>query len=158
MTLLEQKVDAIARGLLANDVTDRNAALAELEVLMQKPYNSADGVESVTRQLLIELGIPENVRGSRYLIKAIELVMQDSGLMDSMTKGLLPAIGQCFDRSWQSVEHAIRHAIQRVFERGDREVLYRYFGGTVSTCTGSPTNAEFIARCANVVRERMGGA
>lgn len=158
MTLLEQKVDAIARSFLANAASDRNAALVELEALMAKPYNPADGVESVTRQLLIELGIPENVRGSRYLIKAVELVMEDNGLMDSMTHGLLPAIGQCFDRSWQSVEHAIRHAIQRVFERGDREVLYRYFGGTVSACTGSPTNAEFIARCANVVRERMGGA
>ena len=158
MTLLEQKVDAIARSLLANDVTDRNAALAELEVLMQKPYNPADGVESVARQLLIELGIPENVRGSRYLIKAVKLVMQDSGLMDSMTHGLLPAIAQCFDKSWQSVEHAIRHAIIRAFKQGDRETLYRYFGNTISTCTGSPTNTAFIARCASIVRERMGGA
>lgn len=158
MTVLEQKVDTIARILLAGDTTNRNAARAELSVLMQKPYNPADGAESVTRQLLIELGIPESIRGSRYLIKAIELVMRDSSLIGSMTTGLLPAIAQCFNKSWQSVEHAIRHAIIRAFKQGDRETLYRYFGSTISTCTGSPTNTAFIARCVSIVRERMGGA
>jgi len=157
MTLLAQKVDAIARSLLANDLTDRNAALADLAVLMKKPQNCADGVEAVTRNLLIEFGIPENIRGSRYLIKAIELVMQDSSLLDSITHRLLPAISHCFDRSWQSVERSIQRAIMRAFEQGDRAVLYRYFGGTVSSGTGCPTNSAFIARCANIVRERMGG-
>ena len=155
MTLLAQKVDAIARSLLANDLTDRNAALTDLAVLMKKPQNCADGVEAVTRNLLIELGIPENLRGSRYLIKAIELVVQDSSLLDSICKRLLPAVGEHFERTWMEVEHAIRNVIQRAFERADREVLYRYFGNTVSSDMGSPTNAEFIARCANIIRERI---
>ena len=37
MTLLEQKVEAIARGILSDNSTDRNAAVAELAVLMKKP-------------------------------------------------------------------------------------------------------------------------
>lgn len=41
MTLLEKKVDAIARSLLANDMTDRNHALIELKALMQQAPNSA---------------------------------------------------------------------------------------------------------------------
>jgi len=35
------------------------------------------------------------------------------------------------------------------------EVLMRYFGNTVSPDKGKPTNGEFIARLANVVKQRM---
>jgi hypothetical protein len=34
-------------------------------------------------------------------------------------------------------------------------VLGKYFGNTVSCDKGKPTNGEFIARLANIVREKM---
>ena len=156
MTLLQKKVDAIARSLLANDTTDRNAALAELAVLMKKPQNCADGAAEISRNLLFELGVPEHILGSRYLIKAIELAVQDRHIIDAMQKGLYPAVAQCFDTTGPRVERAIRHAIELSWDRGDMDVLQRYFGFTVSNIKGKPTNSEFIARCMNIVRERIG--
>ena len=157
MTLLQKKVDVIARSLLANDTTDRNAALADLAVLMKKPQDCADGAEEIARSLLIELGIPEHILGSRYLIKAIELAVQDKSLIDSMTKGLYPAVAQCFDTTGSRAERAIRHAIEVSWDRGDMDVLQRYFGFTVSSIKGKPTNSEFVSRCMNIVRERIEG-
>ncbi|MBQ8360223.1 MAG: sporulation initiation factor Spo0A C-terminal domain-containing protein [Oscillospiraceae bacterium] len=156
MTLLQKKVDAIARSLLANDTTDRNAALADLAVLMKKPQNCADGAAEIARNLLFELGVPEHLLGSRYLIKAIELAVQDKRIIDAMQKGLYPAVAQCFDTTGSRAERAIRHAIEVSWDRGDMDVLQRYFGFTVSSIKGKPTNSEFIARCMNIVRERIG--
>ena len=157
MTLLEQKVDAIARSLLAKDAADRDVSLAELKVLMEKPQDCADGAEEIARSLLIELGVPESIRGSRYLIKAIELAVEDKSLIDSITKRLYPAVAQCFDTTGSRAERAIRHGIELAWERGDLEVLQQYFGFTVSSIKGKPTNSEFISRCMNIVRERIKG-
>ena len=157
MTLLAKKVDAIARSLLADDAAGRNAALADLAVLMRKPQNCTEGAEEITRSLLIELGIPEHILGSRYLIKAIELVVQDKSLIDSMTKGLYPAVAQCFDTTGSCAERAIRHGIELAWDRGDLDTLQKYFGNTVSNLKGKTTNSEFIARAASIVRERIEG-
>lgn len=157
MTLLQKKVDAIARSLLANDTTDRNAALADLAVLMKKPQNCADGAEEIARSLLVELGVPQHILGSRYATKAIALAVENEKLIGVMTKGLYPAVAQFFDTTGSRAERAIRHAIELAWDRGDMDVLQQYFGFTVSNIKGKPTNSEFISRCMNIVRERISG-
>lgn len=155
MTILEKKIDAIARCFLANDTTDRNAALGELAVLMKKPENTAQDADSIIRKLLIELGVPEHIKGSRYLIKAIGLVVEDENMLDAITKWLYPAVAKFFDTTGSRTERAIRHGIELAWDRCDMDVLDKYFGGTISPAKGRPTNSEFIARCANIVRAQL---
>lgn len=157
MTILEQKVDAIARSILANDTTDRNAAVAELAVLMTKPKQSAQGAETITRNLLIELGVPEHILGSKYLLKAILAVVENEDLLNAVTGELYPIVAEAYSSTASKVERAIRHAIEVAWDRGDLDVLADYFGNTVSPRKGKPTNSEFIARCASIVRENMAG-
>ena len=57
-----------------------------------------------------------------------------------------------FDTTPARVERAIRHLIEVTWSRGDLDVLNKYFGNTVSASRGKPTNGEFIARMANVVK------
>ena len=57
----------------------------------------------------------------------------------------------CFFRS-------IRHLIEVTWSRGDLDVLDKYFGNTISASRGKPTNGEFIARMANVIKLRMRSA
>ena len=154
MTLLEQKVEAIARGILSDNSTDRNAAVAELAVLMKKPKETAQDADSVTRELLIELGVPEHIKGSRYLRRAICAVVEDEALIYAVTSELYRLVAQSFETTGSRVERAIRHGIEIAWDRGDLEVLTKYFGNTISPSKGKPTNAEFIARCASIVRER----
>lgn len=157
MTLLEQKVDAIARSMLANDFTDRNAAMAELAVLMKKPKETVQGADSIIRNLLVELGVPEHILGSRYLVKAICEVVEDENKIDAVTSYLYPTVAKVYGTTGSRVERAIRHAVELAWDRGDMDVLLQYFGFTVSNIKGKPTNSEFIARCASIVRERIEG-
>ena len=50
---------------------------------------------------------------------------------------------------------AIRHLIEVTWARGDLDILEKYFGNTVSASRGKPTNGEFIARMANVVKANV---
>ena len=157
MTILEKKVDALARSVLANDLTDRNAAVAELAVLMQKPRGCAEGADAVARDLLIELGVPEHILGSRYLILAICEVVEDQNKIKAITSYLYPTIAEIYSTTGSRVERAIRHGIELAWDRGNLGVLQRHFGYSVSAAKGRPTNSEFIARAASIVRARIGG-
>ena len=53
------------------------------------------------------------------------------------------------------VERAIRHAIEVAWDRGDIEVLQKYFGYTVSNIKVKPTNSEFIAMIADSLTLRQ---
>lgn len=53
------------------------------------------------------------------------------------------------------MERGIRHLIEVTWTRADMDILCGYFGNTVSPDRGKPTNGEFIAWIANVVRQRM---
>ena len=54
-----------------------------------------------------------------------------------------------FNTTPSRVERAIRHAIEVAWDRGDVEVLQKFFGYTVSGIKGKPTNSEFIAMIAD---------
>ena len=60
-----------------------------------------------------------------------------------------------FETTPARVERAIRNLIEVTWTRGDIDVLDQYFGNTISASRGKPTNGEFIARIANVVKARM---
>jgi len=49
------------------------------------------------------------------------------------------------------VERAIRHAIEIAWDRGDIDTLNSFFGYTINTGKGKPTNSEFIALIADKI-------
>lgn len=75
--------------------------------------------------------------------------------INNITFGLYPQIAAKFDTTASRVERGIRHLIEVTWIRADMDILCGYFGNTVSPDRGKPTNSEFIARIANVVRQRM---
>lgn len=158
MTLLERKVDAIARALMANNMAEHNAALADLRELMGKTQESWQDVEETVRAALTDLGIPEHILGHRYLVFALKMVIAEPDALKAMTKEVYYDTAKEFGTTWTRVERAMRHAIEVGFERTPDRVLVSYFGNTVSLTRGNPTNKEFLARVSNVIRARMKGA
>ena len=55
------------------------------------------------------------------------------------------------------MERAIRHAIEVAWDRGEPETLNRYFGYTIASGKGKPTNSEFIAMIADNLRIELKG-
>lgn len=114
----------------------------------------AEDIEATVADILREIGIPARILGYQYVREAIKLTVRDMTLMHSMTKTLYPATAEKFNTTPSRVERAIRHAIEVAWDRGDLETLQKYFGYTVSSAKGKPTNGEFIAMLADhVTRE-----
>ena len=76
-------------------------------------------------------------------------------LINAVTKALYPQVAKKYNTTPSRVERAIRHAIEVAWDRGDIEVLQRYFGYTVSGVKGKPTNSEFIALIADKLQLRL---
>ena len=154
MTNLEKKVDALVRLVLSGSEAEANNIRWELRDLMAEATEQrAEGLESKIRRVLLEIGILDLHVGHSYLVSALNLAVEDPDMVKAITTKLYPAIAAMHLATPSRVERAIRHAIEAAWDRGDLDVLDRYFGGTVSVHKGKPTNAEFIARIANVIRE-----
>ena len=110
---------------------------------------SGPDLESMVTDVIHEIGVPAHIKGYQYLREAIILTINDMEMINAVTKVLYPEVARKFDTTPSRVERAIRHAIEVAWDRGDIEVLQKYFGYTVSNIKGKPTNSEFIAMIAD---------
>lgn len=99
--------------------------------------------------ILNEIGVPAHIKGFQYMREAIILCVEDFDRINAVTKQLYPAVAKEFRTTSSRVERAIRHGIEVAWDRGDLEVLQKYFGYTVSNAKGKPTNSEFISLIAD---------
>ena len=120
----------------------------------RKVTNSRLDLEAAVSDIIHEIGVPAHVKGYKYLREAISMVVIDMDVISAVTKVLYPEVAQTFHTTPSRVERAIRHAIELAWERGDLDTLQKYFGFTVSTSKGKPTNSEFIAIIADRLRLR----
>ena len=109
--------------------------------------------EEVT-EIMHQIGIPAHIKGYLYLRQAIIMVVEDIDLLGSITKILYPEIAKYFDTTPSRVERAIRHAIEVAWARNNIDVIKKFFGYTIKTEKGKPTNSEFIAMMADRLRLR----
>ena len=112
----------------------------------------AQDLEITVTEVIHQLGVPAHVKGYHYLRCAILASIENPELLDSVTKLLYPTVAQKFGTTSSRVERAIRHAIEIAWDRGDLDVLNAFFGYTVNTCKGKPTNSEFIALVTDKLR------
>lgn len=159
MNTLEKKLAAVMRLAVAEDDAEREKARAEIRVLMDEtPAPKKLDAETLVREILLELGTPDHLIGQPYLVRAILMAIKDWRTLESITHGLYPKLASEFDTTASRVERTIRHVIEVTFDRADLDVMGKYFGNTISAMKGKPTNSEFIARIANVVKMRMKNA
>ena len=112
-------------------------------------------IETLVTEIIHEIGVPAHIKGYQYIREAIIQTAQDMDLINAVTKALYPSVAKKYCTTPSRVERAIRHAIEVAWDRGDIEVLQRYFGYTVSGVKGKPTNSEFIALIADRLQLRM---
>ena len=101
-------------------------------------------------KLMRELGHPEIILGTGYLRKGIELYEDGQR---RMTGEIYPNIARAANTTASRVERAMRHSIQRAWERGNVEVQSKIFGYTVDPDKGTPTVGEYIAQMARECHE-----
>ena len=109
-------------------------------------------IESQVTKIIHQIGVPAHIKGYQYLRTAILLTVNDSDIINSVTKVLYPSVAKKYQTTTSRVERAIRHAIEVAWDRGDVDTLNSYFGYTIQNNRGKPTNSEFIAMIADNLR------
>lgn len=109
-------------------------------------------METQVTKIIHQIGVPAHIKGYQYLRTAIMMTIEDSDIINSVTKILYPSVAKKYDTTSSRVERAIRHAIEVAWDRGDIETLNSYFGYTIQNNRGKPTNSEFIAMIADNLR------
>ena len=99
--------------------------------------------------IIHDIGVPAHIKGYYYIRESIMLAVTDMEILNCVTKKLYPEVARRYGTTPSRVERAIRHAIEVAWDRGDVEILQKYFGYTVSGIKGKPTNSEFIAMIAD---------
>jgi len=102
--------------------------------------------------IIHQMGVPAHIKGYQYLRDAILFVIDEVNLLGAITKELYPMIAQKYNTTASRVERAIRHAIELAWDRGNVEMMNKFFGYTINVERGKPTNSEFIAMVADKLR------
>ncbi|MGN0597842.1 MAG: sporulation transcription factor Spo0A [Ruminiclostridium sp.] len=134
-----------------------NASPAESTTSYSQHSVLPEDMEYIVTDIIHQIGIPAHIKGYHYLRTAILLSVSDSEMINSVTKLLYPTVAKKYNTTSSRVERAIRHAIEIAWDRGDVDVLNNYFGYTIHTSRGKPTNSEFIALIADKLRLQFKG-
>lgn len=118
----------------------------------QVPGKEETDLEAQVTKIIHQIGVPAHIKGYQYLRTAIIMAINNTEVINSVTKILYPTVAKQYGTTSSRVERAIRHAIEVAWDRGDLDVLNSFFGYTVQNSRGKPTNSEFIAMIADNLR------
>lgn len=104
------------------------------------------------QRLLKSLGITPNILGYAYLIEAIVLVNESYPKQLKLVNEICASIAETFEVEPENVERCIRKAIETACKRMPHTYLAEMLGVPVNVTKGKYTNAEFIALCAEYIR------
>lgn len=149
----EKKINAIMRYIVADSQGEKDKIMEEIREMIEPV--AKENIEDVISEILFELGMPSHILGYQYSVYAIKIAVENPDIINAITCGLYPTVAKHYGTATSRVERTIRHGIECAWDRGDLDVIEKYFGNTVSLVKGRPTNSEFIARVANIVRRRI---
>jgi len=127
--------------------------LDERKIDMEK--NVDHKAEKLISMLMLDMGVPAHLKGYRYVRTAVYMAKEDMRVVGSVTKLLYPEIAKQYNTTDGKVERAIRNAIEISWERGNPETFESLFGYCARSGQCRPTNSEYIAAMADVVRLKM---
>lgn len=133
-------------------ISDTTSHVIHIDQLLNQTVSGTQHLDLSGKisKLLKQLGITPNLKGYLYLRQAIEIGVRDASVFDGITKRLYPHIAEQNHTTSTSVERTIRHAIDTVWSKGNKEL----FWSITQTCTlERPTNSQFIIQLAEYFTE-----
>ena len=146
--LCYERLIADSTKVLMRHFTDQHAAETHEQPVETDVINYKVAISDILR----ELGTPANILGYGYLREAVKLAITNGYDAHDVTKWLYPTVASKFNTTASRVERAIRHAVEMTFERGDYEVIVKYFGNTINANSGKLKNTEVIFGIADYIK------
>ena len=129
---------------------DINEALKQLE-RYSKNFSCSQRNRQITDELIL-LGFRMNTRGARQMHTALSMILHDERKLSNLEDDVYTVISQEYNTSASCVERNLRYTIERVWTRGNLQVLQERFGYTIDAERGKPTNKAFLAQIAEHIR------
>ncbi|MBR5226903.1 MAG: sporulation initiation factor Spo0A C-terminal domain-containing protein [Clostridia bacterium] len=101
--------------------------------------------------ILVQIGIPYNINGSKYLKRAVELAIQNPTAVMSITKSVYKPIAKENATKSANVERAIRHAIDKASSKNKITNLNSLLGLNIYSSYDKPSNGELVALLAQQI-------
>lgn len=131
---------------------DMEKLLSSFKELSYDAVKERKAMEKHVANLLHKLGIPSHIKGYKYMIACVCLVIEDDTYISNITTRLYVDVAEQYNTTWGRVERAVRHAIGVVYERGPKNLLNTIFDiTTMAPNKTRPTNKEFICRIAELL-------
>lgn len=157
MSLIDKKVDAIARILLSESPADLVRAREDLKRLLKTEEDYIpDAVTLQVHNLLAEVGINTRQTGHIFLVEAIKILVADPMASLGMTcpDGLLDRVGAKFCRTADTVARSMRKSIEWAWQHGNQEFQSKHYT-IISQKTFAPSLSYFLTRSASLVRQQL---
>lgn len=103
--------------------------------------------------ILKKIGVPCRLSGYTYIQDGVEILRDDPYKMKTFVKTVYSEIALKNQTTPMRVERSIRHAIERTFDYGDVDEIYKYFGNAYDRKKGKPTNKEFMAVLVELMKQ-----
>ncbi len=149
---------------IAKNLTKGGIMVTILEMFKDKNFKFSEDccpLEKVfetrteTTKALLEIGIPINMQGFRFLRECIIFVALNPLAIKSMTKLIYPTVANLFETSSAVVERSIRHACEIGFNKTLFSPLTKFFElSDESSFNYKPTTSELVALLAELMRMR----
>ena len=107
-----------------------------------------------TTKILVELGVPANLQGFRYLQHCVMRVVREPQRIKRVTKNLYPEVGSMYQVNGSVVERSMRHATDIAYNKTGFRTLHKIFGLDTGELDYKPTNCELIAIISEALRFR----
>lgn len=101
-------------------------------------------VDDFTQGILDGMSLSHALMGYRYILCAVKMAIDDTTMLDGITKRLYPEVAKKHKSTSSRVERAIRHAIHTIWQReGGASKFAELMGFPMDA--EKPTNSHFIA-------------
>ena len=112
-------------------------------------------LESIIRDTLREIGMPNTLSGYSYCVKAVVLIFEDPTILHFITSGMYVKVAKKCNSTPSRVERAMRYAIATSWNRCGSDMRDNYFNSTSNTRKDAPTVSEFVGGIYEIVRMKL---
>jgi len=103
-------------------------------------------------EIFASIGVSANLQGYQYLKDAIMMTIENPKCVNRVTKLLYPKIAEKMETTPCRVERGIRHALENAYTKGKLVNLNKILGVDAFSEKEKPTNTEFVALVADVIK------
>lgn len=105
-------------------------------------------------RLLERMGMHKALKGFVYLSWAAALAYENEARLYAVGEELYRPVARHFGTTPQAVERLIRHAVESTMDAVGARSVYGFFGNTIDSTRGKPTNAQVIGMLVQRMRVR----